>query len=31
MVELVQGEGGVTAIDKSYAKYVEEVCMENGI
>ncbi|MGF0034275.1 acetylornithine transaminase [Bariatricus sp. SGI.154] len=31
MVELVQGEGGVTAIDKSYAKYVEEVCIENGI
>lgn len=31
MVELVQGEGGVTAIDKSYAKYVEEVSMENGI
>lgn len=29
MIELVQGEGGVTAIDKDYAKYVEEVCMEN--
>lgn len=29
MIELVQGEGGVTAIDKNYAKYVEEVCIEN--
>lgn len=31
MVELVQGEGGVAAIDKGYAKYVEEVCKENDI
>lgn len=31
MVELVQGEGGAAAIDKGYAKYVEEVCKENDI
>ena len=31
MIELVQGEGGVVALDKEYVKYVERFCKENGI
>ena len=31
MVELVQGEGGVTAMDKEYAQYLETLCKENDI
>lgn len=31
MVELVQGEGGVTAMDKEYAKHLETLCKENDI
>ncbi|MDE7242406.1 MAG: aspartate aminotransferase family protein [Oscillospiraceae bacterium] len=31
MVELVQGEGGVTVLDKEYAQYLETLCKENDI
>jgi len=31
MIELVQGEGGVTAMDKEYAQYIENLCKENNI
>jgi len=31
LVELLQGEGGVTVIDKDYALYLEQLCKENGI
>lgn len=31
MIELVQGEGGVVALDKEYVKYVEQICKENDI
>ncbi len=31
MIELVQGEGGVVALDREYVKYVEQFCKENGI
>lgn len=31
MVELVQGEGGVTAMEKEYAQYLETLCKENDI
>lgn len=31
MIELVQGEGGVTVMDKEYAKYIEKLCKENDI
>lgn len=31
MIELVQGEGGVVALDREYVKYVERLCKKNGI
>lgn len=31
MIELVQGEGGVIALDMEYVKCVEQLCKENGI
>lgn len=31
MIELVQGEGGVVALDREYVKYVEQLCKKNGI
>lgn len=31
MLELIQGEGGVIPIDKSYVKEVEEICKERDI
>ncbi len=31
MIELVQGEGGVVALDSEYVKYVEQLCKKNGI
>jgi len=31
MIELVQGEGGVIAMDKEYAQYIEKLCKENNI
>lgn len=31
MVELVQGEGGVAAMEKEYAQYLETLCKENDI
>ncbi len=31
MIELIQGEGGVIAMDKEYAQYIENLCKENNI
>ncbi len=31
MIELVQGEGGVIAMGKEYAQYIEKLCKENNI
>ncbi|MBQ3969163.1 MAG: aspartate aminotransferase family protein [Clostridia bacterium] len=31
MIELVQGEGGVIAVDKDFVKFVEEVCREKNL
>lgn len=31
MIELVQGEGGVIALDKDYVQSVEKICRENDI
>lgn len=31
MIELVQGEGGVVAIDREYVKEIERICRENDI
>ena len=31
MIELVQGEGGVVALDREYVKYVEQLCKKNSI
>lgn len=31
MLELIQGEGGVMPLDKSYVKEVEKICKENDI
>ena len=31
MIELVQGEGGVTALDKEYVKAVETLCLEEDM
>ena len=31
MIELVQGEGGVIALEKEYVKYIEKICKEKGI
>jgi len=31
MIELIQGESGVTAMDKEYAQYIENLCKENNI
>lgn len=31
MIELVQGEGGVIALDTEYVKYIEQLCKKNDI
>lgn len=31
MIELVQGEGGVTVLNKEYVKFIEQLCKENDI
>ncbi|WP_300346774.1 aminotransferase class III-fold pyridoxal phosphate-dependent enzyme [uncultured Oscillibacter sp.] len=31
MIELVQGEGGVTVMEREYAQYVEQICKERDI
>lgn len=31
MIELVQGEGGVVALEEEYVKYIEQICKENSI
>ncbi|WP_338147959.1 aminotransferase class III-fold pyridoxal phosphate-dependent enzyme [Flintibacter muris] len=31
MIELVQGEGGVIALDKDYVTYIDQLCQDRGI
>ena len=31
MIELVQGEGGVIALDKDYVMYIDQLCQDRGI